>query len=324
LKAARLRGVRDWEVVDIEEPVPGPGQMLIRLEQVAVCGSDVPEYLGVHPGFPKPTGGTGHEGIGRVVSCPSGNYAEGERVLLWGFDRDHGLFQDLVLTCDEGLLRLPGDATPERVLMAQLLGTVIRPFRKIGNVINQRVVVIGLGPTGQLFTAVLRNLGARDIIGIDPLVWRREMATKMGATAVLDPEATDVTDAVEKITGGAMADIVVEAVGDGDTYSTAVDLCRRGGAVVGFGVPDKEVADGVVSLPLLKMQRKEINLVMTVNAGANPYDDYAAALDWIEQGRIDVMPLITHILPSAQIQRAFELFADRPPAERPIKVVLQY
>ncbi|SVC69349.1 uncharacterized protein METZ01_LOCUS322203, partial [marine metagenome] len=53
--------------------------MLVRLEQVAVCGSDVPDYLGVHPGFPKPTGGTGHEGIGRVVSCPSGTYAEGER-----------------------------------------------------------------------------------------------------------------------------------------------------------------------------------------------------------------------------------------------------
>ena len=82
--------------------------------------------------------------------------------------------------------------------------------------------------------------------------------------------------------------------------------------------------DGVVDLPLLTMQRQEINLVMSVNAGANPYDDYAVALDWIEQGRIDVMPLITHILPFAKIQRAFELFADRSSAERPIKVVLQY
>jgi L-iditol 2-dehydrogenase len=324
LRAARLRDVRSWEIVDIEEPVPQQGQMLVRLEQVAICGSDMPEYLGVHPGFPKTTGGTGHEGIGRVVSCPSGTYAEGERVLLWGFDRDHGLFQDSVLTFDEGLLRLPAQATPERVLMSQLLGTVIRPFRKIGNIINQRAVVIGLGPTGQLFSAVLRNLGARDIIGIDPLDWRREMARKMGATEVIDPAAVDPVEVVEQITEGALADLVVEAVGDRKTYATAVALSRRGGAVIGFGVPDKEVADGVVDLPLLTMQRKEINLVMTVNAGANPYDDYASALDWIEQGRIDVMPLITHILPSEQIQRAFELFADRPAAERPIKVVLQY
>lgn len=324
MKAARLSDTRVWEFVDLEEPVPGHGQMLIRLEQVAVCGSDLPDYLGIHPGFPKPTGGTGHEGIGRVVSCPSGNYQEGERVLLWGFDRDHGLFQELVLTHDDGLLRLPGDAVPEHVLMSQLLGTVIRPFRKLGNIINQRAVVIGLGPTGQLFTAALRNLGARDIVGIDPLDWRRDMARQMGATHVLDPTASNLTDSVQEITAGAMADIVVEAVGDGSTYTTAVDLSRRGGTVIGFGVPDKEVPDGVLELPLLMMQRKEINLVMTVNAGANPYDDYAAALDWIEQERIDVKPLITHILPLAEIQRAFELFADRPPAERPIKVVLQY
>ena len=144
MKAARLRDVCAWEIVDIDEPVPRAGQMLVRLEQVAVCGSDVPDYLGVHPGFPKPTGGTGHEGIGRVVSCPSGTYVEGERVLLWGFDRDHGLFQEAALTVDEGLLRLPGDALPERVLMSQLLGTVIRPFRKIGNVIHQRAAIIGL------------------------------------------------------------------------------------------------------------------------------------------------------------------------------------
>ena len=52
MKAARLRDVRAWEIVDIDEPVPRAGQMLVRLEQVAVCGSDVPDYLGVHPGFP--------------------------------------------------------------------------------------------------------------------------------------------------------------------------------------------------------------------------------------------------------------------------------
>lgn len=324
MRGARLRDVRAFEVVDLDAPTPGPGQMSVRLEQVAVCGSDVPEYLGVHPGFPKSVGGTGHEGIGRVVECPSGNYSPGERVLLWGFDRDNGLFQQQVLTHDDGLLRLPGDAEPQRVLMTQLLGTVIRPFRKIGNIINQRAVVLGLGPTGQLFTAVLRNLGARDIIGVDPLDWRRDMAVQMGATQVVDPSRVDPVDVVTEATGGSMADLVVEAVGDAATYSTAVALSRRGGTVFGFGVPDKEAADGVVELPLLTMQRKEINLVMTVNAGDNPYDDYATALDWIEQDRLDVMPLITHTLPFEQIQRAFELFVDRPADERPIKVVLQY
>lgn len=324
MKAARLRDVRAWEFVDIDTPQATTGQMVVGLEQVAVCGSDLPEFLGVHPGFPKRTGGTGHEGVGRVLSCPSGSYAEGQRVLLWGFDRNHGLFQEQITARDNGLLCLPDDGVVEEILLTQLLGTVIRPFRKLGNLINQRAVVIGQGPTGLLFSAVLRNLGARDIIAVEPLDWRRELGVQMGATRGVDPGRDNVVEAVTEITGGAMADLVVEAIGDQQTYATAVDLCRRGGAVVGFGVPDKQVADGVIDLPLLRMQRQEINLVMTVNAGANPYDDYANALDWILQRRIDVSAMVSHVLPFADIQRAFELAADKPAADRPCKVVLRF
>ena len=324
MKAARLRATRHWEFVDVDQPVPGPGQMRVRLEQVAVCGSDLPEFVGVHPGFPKAAGGTGHEGIGRVDSCPSGAYDEGERVLLWGFDRGNGLFQEAVLTLDQGLLRLPSDEVPEQVLLTQLLGTVIRPFRKLGNVINQRAVILGQGPAGLLFTAVLRNLGARDIVAVEPLDWRREFASRMGATHTIDPGADDPIEAVGRITEGAMADLVVEAVGNPETYSAAAVLCRRGGAVIGFGVPDKQVADGVLDLPLLAMQRREINLVMTLNAGDQPYDDYANALTWIEEGRLDLSGLVSHILPFAEIQRAFELAADKPAPERPAKIVLSF
>ena len=324
MKAARLRATRAWEFVHVDEPVPGAGQMRVCLEQVAVCGSDLPEFLGVHPGFPKAAGGTGHEGIGRVESCPSGSYAEGERVLLWGFDRGHGLFQEAVLTLDQGLLRLPSEEVAERMLLTQLLGTVIRPFRKLGNVINQSAVVLGQGPAGLLFTAVLRNLGARDIVAVEPLSWRRELASRMGAPHTLDPGAADPAKAIAGITGGAMADLVVEAGGDAETYGAAALLCRRGGAVIGFGVPDKQVAGGVLDLPLLEMQRREINLVMTLNAGDQPYDDYANALTWIEEGRLDLSGLVSHVLPFAEIQRAFELAADKPAQDRPAKIVLSF
>ena len=324
MKAATLHAPRQWEFVDVETPQPRADQMRVRLQQVALCGSDMPDYHGVVPSYPVAPGGSGHEGIGVVEVCPSGKYAEGERVLLWGFDRDNGLFQEAVLTHDEGLMRLPIDETPEKVLMSQLLGTVIRPFRKISQIINQHVVVLGQGPTGQLFDSTLRNLGARSIIAVDPLDYRLDVARRSGATHTLNPLRDDIESGVREITQGAMADIVVEAVGDADTYRLAADLTRRNGTVIGFGVPDKAGHEGEIQLPLLHMQRREIRLVMTVNAGDNPYDDYATALDWICQGRIDVEHLITHILPFDQIQPAFELFANRPVDERPIKVVLQY
>ena len=171
---------------------------------------------------------------------------------------------------------------------------------------------------------MLRNLGARDIVALEPLAWRREFASRMGATHTIDPGADDPLKAVDGITGGAMADLVVEAVGDAETYGAAAVLCRRGGAVIGFGVPDKQMPGGVLDLPLLEMQRREINLVMTLNAGDQPYDDYANALAWIEEGRLDLSGLVSHVLPFAEIQRAFELAADKPAPDRPAKIVLSF
>ena len=161
MKGARVKGPFEWEVMELDKPQADEGQMLVRMEQVAICGSDFPDYCGVCPEYPLLPGGSGHEGIGLVEECKSGTYEEGARVLLWGFDRERGLFQEYVPTRDSGLLLLPMDQPRERVLMSQLLGTVLRCFRKLGNLLDQKIVVLGQGPAGQLFTGVLRNLGAK-------------------------------------------------------------------------------------------------------------------------------------------------------------------
>ena len=162
VRAAKLVAPRKWQLCEEEKPQAKPGNMLVHIQQVAICGSDKPSFCGFHDAYPLPTGSTGHEGLGVVEACPSGTYKEGERVLLSGFDR--GLFQEYVLANDHGVVRLPQDFAPEVVLLSQLLGTVIHSFYKLGNLINQRVVVIGQGAVGLLFDAVLRNLGTRQII----------------------------------------------------------------------------------------------------------------------------------------------------------------
>ena len=210
--------------------------MLVRMERVAVCGSDKPPFCGVHKRYPQPPGATGHEGMGIVEVCPSGRYREGERVLLWGFDR--GLFQEYVLAKDDGnCIRLPSDLPEEKVLMSQLLGTVIHSFHKLGNIIDRDVVVIGQGPVGLLFSAVLRNLGARRIIAIDPLAYRLEVGRQMGATHAICSASQDPVAAVAEITGGAMAGLAVEAVGVAETLGLVPALCRRNAEVICFGVP---------------------------------------------------------------------------------------
>ena len=321
MRAAQLVAPRQWEIIEVDKPQPEHGQMLVRLERVAVCGSDKPPFCGVHKTYPQATGSSGHEGMGIVESCPSGRYQEGERVLLWGFDR--GLFQEYVLAGDEGgCLRLPSDLAEEKVLMSQLLGTVIHSFYKLGNIIDHDVVVLGQGPVGLLFDAVLRNLGARRIIAIDTLAYRLEIGQQMGATHTINPTEQNPAEAVGAITGGTMADLVIEAVGITQTLNLVPSLAQHNGQVICFGVPDKDDQQGLVTLRLLDMLRQELHLNFSV--GPNPERDYRPALDWIVQERIDVTPIVSHILPFEKIQQAFTMAFDDPEPHQALKIVLKF
>ncbi len=321
MKAAQLVAPRHWKILEIEKPTPTPERMLVRMELVAICGSDKPPFVGVHEEYPLAIGDTGHEGMGIVESCPSGRYRKGERVLLWGFDR--GLFQEYVLATDGGgCIKLPTNLADEQVLMTQLLGTVLHSFYKLGNIINWNVAVLGMGAVGLLFAAVLRNLGAGRIIGVDTSAHRLEVAQHMGATHTVNPSEEDAAEAIADITDGKMTDLVIEAVGQANTFNLCPSIARRNAHVICFGIPDKDSVDGVVPLRLLDMYRKELKLITSV--GPNPERDYRVALDWIVQRRIDVAPIISHILPFTDIQRGFSMAFDEPEQHRALKVLLKF
>ena len=320
MRAARLVGPRKWELVEADKPAASKGRMLVHMERVAICGTDRPGYEGMVPSYPLPLGATGHEGMGVVVDCPSGEYETGERVLLWGADRP--LYQEYVVAGEEGCVRLPKDLEPEVVLMSQPLGTVIHCFYKLGNFINQNVVVLGQGPMGQLFNACLRNFGARKIIAIDVLAHRLEVGMKMGAMHTIDSSKTDPKEAVLELTDGNLADTVVEVVGRTPTFNLASSLVRHGGDFIYFGVPNKDDLEDVMALEFRRAFSNETRIITSV--GPNPQRDYTVALDWIVQGRVDVRPILTHVLPFEQIQEGFEMFFDRPAESGSVKVVLKF
>lgn len=320
MKAARLVAPKRWEIAEVERPEPTRDMMLVRLERAGICGTDKPAFYGIGASYPMGLGQTGHEGLGIVEACASGAYRAGDRVLLWGFDR--GLFQEYVLADPAGCVKLPMDLEPEVALMSQLLGTVIHCFYKLGNVINRNALVMGQGAVGQLFNATLRNLGARYIIGVDPLPHRLAVSPDMGATHTINPETCDLSEAISEVTGGEMVDLAVEAVGRESTFNLCGDLLRQNGTLVYFGVPNKENAEGRMTLAFMEMFRKELQIVTSV--GPNPDLDYTAALDWINQGRLDVRPMLTHLLPFEKIQDAFDLAFEHPEREGAVKVVLAF
>ena len=113
---------------------------------------------------------------------------------------------------DEITLPLTGFPRKDCILMSQPLGTVVWACRKLPNLLNLDTVVVGQGPMGLLFTHMLSNLGARTVITTD-VVDFRTVAKKMRATHTINADKQNPAAAVEEITEGRMADLVIEVVG---------------------------------------------------------------------------------------------------------------
>jgi len=122
---------------------------------------------------------------------------------------------------------------------------------------------------------------------------------------------------VRELTGGTLADIVVEAVGHHEqVLNLCIDLCRPGGKILYFGVPPQTI-DGV---RLRDAMWKNVSIHPSVNPDFRR--DFPLAMRWIGEGRIDVKPILTHRFPLSDIQTAFETFRDR--RDGAIKVLVEF
>src|SRR5262249_31882084 len=143
------------------------------------------------------------------------------------------------------------------------------------------------------------------------------LSPKMGATATINSRETDVAAEVARMTGGAMADIVVEAVGHADqALNLALSLVKPVRRVLYFRVPPERI-DGVA-------WRDAFRRNITVHTSVSPdFDrDFPLAMRWLAEGRIDLGPLVTHTYPLRDIQTAFETFRDRKDGAQ--KVVIEF
>jgi threonine dehydrogenase-like Zn-dependent dehydrogenase len=322
MNAGQIVAPRCIEMVSIPAPEPDEGQIRVRPIVGCLCGSDLPYFFGdsANPMVrgrepPLAPGLSLHELIGVVDVSRCRELQEGDRVLALPCPLHHGLAESF-LSEPAMAVRLPDSVDADHLVLAQPLGTIFHAVNKLGRLINQDVVVIGQGPIGLLFTGLLLRLGVRRLIALELLPERREMARRMGATHVVDPAEADPVAAVAAVTEGVGADLVVEAVGELETLVLGIDLLRRGGTVLAFGVPHQERYD----LPFGKLFHQEGQIVTSV--GPNVAVDFPIAVETIAQGRLDVTPLITHRFPFARAQEAFETFAER--REGAIKVLLEF
>ena len=266
MKALVYHGNRDVRYEDVDDPAPGDGDALIRVDYCGICATDLEEYH-FGPKFifdrPNPLTGKmaplviGHELTGTVVELgrSASGVAVGDRVVIdgvltcgrcrWcendranlcasnatvGFGADGGLAEYVAWPAAQAVA-LPDNVSSEEAGLNEPTAVAHHAARR-GNVsAGDRVVVLGAGVVGLLAMQTARAMGAWTC-AIDVRQMSLEMAADLGADAVLDSGEGDVADRLADLTDGMGADVVIDAAGAPRTPHLAIDLARSGGRVV--------------------------------------------------------------------------------------------
>ena len=308
-----------------DRPIPQPDHpddVLVNVEACGICGTDL-NILAVPPAHKAtPNIIIGHEGVGRVEAVGSGvtTLQPGDRVVIAprltcgqcrycrrGLNNQCTNYQTIGTTIDGAFapyLRAPQRALykispsvprDDAVLFEPLscvVGTVTRAPIQAGD----NVVIIGAGPMGMLFAQMYRTLGAGKLIVIDIAPYRLNFAQEMGADEVLNLNETDVVKAVRQLTDLG-ADIVVDAVGN--QLGTAINLARRGGQVILFGLRPHD------NPPVNQYTITRYDL--TIHGAFVGLDPFEQTIKLLESRRLQPSALITHRLPLAELAQGVAL-----------------
>ena len=319
MKAARLVGPKQFDFVDLDMPQAGDGECLIKLERVSVCGSDIRHGYGpIEPeeNYPMAPGRPCHELAGVIVESRTDAYHEGQRVIVIP-DRGTGGLMEYLVSRPGRMILLPDAGPLDEWVMCQPPGTVLYSCKRMDTLLQKNVLVLGQGSIGLSFTMLTSRMGARNVIAVDPLDYRLEKSTEMGASHTINPDKDDLTEAVQEITRGAGPDIVVEAAGYPDTFNIAFQQVRQFGTVIIFGIQ----SDHYVPVEHNLLMEKQPTIIPTT--GARSLDPISQIQDLVslrERGWCEPAKLITHRLPFSQVQTAYDMYEQRQ--DNIIKVVM--
>lgn len=337
MKAALKTADGTFDVTEAERPIiPAPHFVLARVRVAGICGTDLRHWKKHEPELECHI--MGHELAGEVVEVGEAvtNVKPGDRVVIETVMGDgvcefcrvqrynicehlydvrtryvSRAYAEYVAGPADKFYKLPDHVSFEEASLIDTLSVCLHAQHLSGLGINDKVAIIGAGPIG-LGQLMLAKASGADVIICDTVPSALDLATRLGADAVVHSGAEDAVARVKAFSGGLGADIVFECAGGEsmpETLPQATRMVRRAGKVVVIGGFDA----GETSIPLewQRIQMSEIRLVLSASfAMHHIYREQGMVLDLIAKGRIDVKPLITHRFPLDRINEAFDV-ADR-------------
>ena len=322
---------------EVEPPVPGAGQVRIRVRRIGVCGSDIHVFHGKHPfvRYPLIQGhefaglieavGPGVAGVavgdavtatpqevcGTCAPCRRGQYNACERLKVRGFQAP-GCAQDLFVTEVDKLVRLPAGFTFEQGAFVEPVAVAAHSTGRAGSVAGRNVVVAGAGTVGNFVAQACRSRGAAKVLITDISDFRLGVAREVGITATCNVAKEPLAEAVRREFGPDGFDLAVEVSGAEASLAALVAGIGKGGTLLIVGVYGEKPR---VDMSVVCEHELEVRGSMMYR-----HEDWEQAVAWIASGAVRTEPLVSRHVAFGDYPAAYAFIEKE--GERSLKVMI--
>jgi L-iditol 2-dehydrogenase len=331
MKAVYLTAPGRFETREVPDPQPGgPGDVLLQMQAVGVCGSDLHYFRTGRIGSQILTDPwiMGHEctavvaqvgsdvkglepgdrvavdpliACGRCDQCRSGrsHTCRSQRFLGCPGQQQGCMCQFLVMP-SACCFRVPRELSVGAAVMVEPFAIALHAQRLLGEAARMEIGVLGAGPIGLCVLGALQLAGARSVAVTDRLRYRLDLAHAQGATSTHDVERSNATAEI-LAQHPAGLDAVFDCSGEQEALNQAITLLKPGGTLLIVGIPEADQ----VSFDINLLRRKEI----TIKNVRRQNDCTADAINLLQGGKLNLDPVITHHFDVSESQTAFDLVA---------------
>ena len=325
------------ELSQVSTPVVGPGEILLRVKKIGVCGSDIHVWHGEHP-FTKYPVVQGHEfsavveAVGEGVTkvqpgmkataapqqvcgdckpCERGDYHVCDHLKVRGFQAP-GCAQDLFVVTNERIVPFPDTLSFEQGTLIEPVAVAAHTTTRSPDLRDKNVVVTGAGTIGNVVAQAARCRGAKKVLITDISDFRLQKALDCGVDFACNVRNESFAEKLDQAFGEDGFDIAFECAGVEESLDSAVQNIQKGGVIVVVAV-----YGGRPSVDMSVVGDRELSLVGTLMYQQN---DFEQAVEWIANGELVTEPLVTGHFPLEQYEDAYRYIEEH--GDTTLKVVI--
>ena len=322
---------------EVSVPEVKDDQVLVKIRNIGVCGSDIHVYHGKHP-FTKYPVTQGHEVSGEIVKtgkavtefhegqkvtiepqvycshcypCRHGKYNLCEELKVMGFQTTGTASEYFSVDASKAML-LPEEMSYEEGAMIEPLAVAVHAVKQMGDVKGMNIAVIGAGPIGNLVAQTAKGMGAARVMITDVSDFRLDKAKECGIDVCVNTKKKDFGEAMIEAFGPDKADVIYDCAGNNVTMGQAIKYARKGSVIVLVAV----FAD-MATIDLAVANDHELDIKSTM---MYRHEDYVGAITLVNEGKVHLRPLISKVFAFKDYLKAYQYIdANR---ETTMKVII--